>query len=67
MKIYTIATKTNEYYGNGNFRDELRICQEDGYIGGFPPVFCSPDRAKAHLDALPDAHNKRVVELALIN
>lgn len=67
MKIYAIATETEECYGHGDYGKELHICQEDAYHreGHFLPVFKTEKAAKEVFDNLLFNHRKQVVELEL--
>ena len=66
MKIFTIATKTRECYGHGDYGEELRICKAGAYgSGGFPPAFATVSEATEYLNSLEWNHDKSVVSLEL--
>ena len=78
MKIYTIATLKNECFGHGDYRNELKICQDiiqyhkdpttNQLIGiqTFHPVFADKPLAQTYLDELKWNSDKRIVELEFI-
>jgi len=65
--IYAIASKCFETYGQGDFGEELKICQKDAYHqdGTFPPVFRSEHSAREHLEKMNYYQDKIIVKLKL--
>jgi len=50
MKVYTIAVESNECYGHGDCRVELRIVRTGNYgPGSFPPLFTTRAAAEEWL------------------
>jgi len=72
MKIYAIATLKNENSGHGDYRSELSICQylhsvvEGIGMETFHPAFKDKGLAQKYLDELKWNHDKKIVELELI-
>ena len=68
MKVYAIATKTNECYGHGDYGEEWKIEQEDAYHkeGKWNPIFVDKAKAMKFLDEMRWKHDKSIVEIELI-
>ena len=67
MKVYALATKTNECYGHGDYGEEWKIEQVDNYHkeGKWNPVFLSKADAQKFADGIVWFGGK-VVELNVV-
>lgn len=68
MKIYAIATQTDECYGHGDYGKEWVIGQLCAYHqeGIWNPVFTKEEDAQKFLDEIKFNYNKKIVELELL-
>jgi hypothetical protein len=69
MNFYTIATKSSECYGHGDYGEELSVRQEGSHrdyrFNKFPPLFKSFESAQGYLEGLDFRHRKMVVTLSV--
>jgi hypothetical protein len=66
MKIYTIATKSTQCHGHGDYSTEDHICRTGSYgTGEFPPAFKTKEEAEKHLAGIEWNSQLVVVELEL--
>lgn len=63
MKIFGIAKKVSQVYGQGDYGDEYLISPQGSYgYGEYPPVFESREEAQKYLNGM-EYFTGKVVEL----
>ena len=65
MKVFAIATKKRECYGQGDYVDSLAICQVDCYHkeGRFNPMFLKKEAAELYVKNMKNGFDKIIVEI----